>query len=341
METKLKPKSRATQRETPKIAIIGAGMAGLSAAKSLSLVGDVTLFDKSRGIGGRMATRYAGEYEFDHGAQYFTIKDERFEEALADLTAAGDVLPWMPKMLEARNTRADTRLKWVGAPRMNTLGKALAQGLTVKTSHRISAIKQTWGGWRLITDKDKTLQFFDWVIFAIPSHQSSEIIPDIISFKPDLDRLTMRAAFTVMLGIPAVWTARWQAASFESGPISWVTINSAKPGRSKGVTSIIIQSDNDWAQARIDDDREAIKTELINEASRRCGIDVARANHSAIHRWLYANPAKPSDHRYLIDAPAKIAACGDWAIAGRVESAYLSGLECAAAIQAAIDAAKA
>lgn len=337
----MKPKSRATQRETPKIAIIGAGMAGIAAAKTLSVIGEVTIFEKSRGIGGRMATRYAGEYEFDHGAQYFTIKDKRFEEALADITAAGDVLPWLPRMLEARNTQPDKRIKWVGAPRMNTLGKALAQGLKVKTGHKIIEIMQTWGGWRLITDEDKTQQFFDWVVFAIPSHQSSAIIPDIISFKPELDRLPMRAAFTVMLGIPAVWTTRWQAASFESGPISWVTINSAKPGRSKGVTSIVIQSDNDWAQARIDDDREAIKAELINEASKRCGIDVGRANHSAIHRWLYANPAQISNRQYLIDAPAKIAACGDWAIAGRVESAYLSGLECARAIMGSIDAAKA
>ena len=60
-----------------KIAIIGSGIAGLSAARELRQNGvDVYLYEKSRGVGGRMSTRYAGDWEFDHGAQYFTAQDE-------------------------------------------------------------------------------------------------------------------------------------------------------------------------------------------------------------------------------------------------------------------------
>lgn len=60
--------------QNKKIAIIGAGVSGLIVAN------EVTIFDKSRGIGGRMATRRVDNYHFDHGAQFFTAKSEEFKE---------------------------------------------------------------------------------------------------------------------------------------------------------------------------------------------------------------------------------------------------------------------
>lgn len=335
MENKPTFRSRVTQRDVPTLAIIGSGISGLAAANALSDVADITIFEKSRGVGGRLATRYADEYEFDHGAQYFTMKDPRFIAAMSPLIDAGLVKPWVTAMRSGKLFRTDSREKWVGAPRMNVIGKTLAEGLTIR-HERIAQITQTWGGWRLMTDQGYPREFFDWVIFAIPADQAAPIIPDTIKFKHDIDAAPLRPAFTVMLGMPAVWTTPWQAASYvktDSSILSWISINSSKPGRRKGVTSIVIQSDHDFAAQRIDDDRDAVMQDMINEAGKTCGIDVGRANHAVIHRWLYANPGPVAGRDYLMDKPAKIAAIGDWCIAGRVESAYLSGAACAQTIR--------
>jgi renalase len=75
-------------------AIIGAGMAGIACARTLVQAGhQVTVFEKSRGYGGRMATRSSPFGTFDHGAQYFTVRDARFAQAIAT-AAPGGARPW-------------------------------------------------------------------------------------------------------------------------------------------------------------------------------------------------------------------------------------------------------
>ena len=71
-------------------AVIGAGIAGLSCARALAASGvHVTVFDKSRGSGGRMSTRRGEGWACDHGAQYFTARDPLFQAELARWQAAG------------------------------------------------------------------------------------------------------------------------------------------------------------------------------------------------------------------------------------------------------------
>ena len=83
-----------------RVAVIGAGLSGL-AARELSESSEVTVFEKSRGYGGRMATRYGGDFEFDHGAQFFTARSAEFQEFLEPLIPGVDDLevhvgsPWV------------------------------------------------------------------------------------------------------------------------------------------------------------------------------------------------------------------------------------------------------
>jgi len=102
-----------------KIAILGCGVAGLSAARELRRNGvDVILFDKSRGVGGRMSTRYAGDWEFDHGAQYFTVQDPDFQAEIEAAIDAGVVSSWDAKALYLKtgHLSADTgRQRYVGS----------------------------------------------------------------------------------------------------------------------------------------------------------------------------------------------------------------------------------
>ena len=84
-----------------RVAIIGAGMAGLTCAHELAKSGfDVHVFEKSKGVGGRMSHRYYEEWEADHGAQYFTVKDQLFAARLTEWMNAGVVAEWGGKIVE-------------------------------------------------------------------------------------------------------------------------------------------------------------------------------------------------------------------------------------------------
>ena len=79
----------------PCCVIVGAGMAALTAGEALQTRGwKVVLLDKGRRAGGRMATRRIGSSRFDHGAQFFTARDERFRKAVACWEADGWAAPW-------------------------------------------------------------------------------------------------------------------------------------------------------------------------------------------------------------------------------------------------------
>ena len=81
----------------PDVLIIGAGISGLTCAASLRAAGlSPKVIEKSRGIGGRMATRRAGALSFDHGAQFLTAKSEPFRQEVARITAAGAAAEWVP-----------------------------------------------------------------------------------------------------------------------------------------------------------------------------------------------------------------------------------------------------
>ena len=127
-----------------KLAVIGAGLAGLTVAKQLSQSYQVLVFDKSRGVSGRMATRRAGQFQFDHGAQYFTIRDKRFMAFTAEARASGVIQHWPVQShqlgedgIAVADTAGD---KFVAAPSMTSFCKYLAEDLTVQLGCHIKSV---------------------------------------------------------------------------------------------------------------------------------------------------------------------------------------------------------
>ena len=159
-----------------RIAIVGAGLSGLTAAQNLKTISDIKLFDKSRGVGGRMSTRYAGDYEFDHGAQYFTARDGRFRAAVETAIEQGHVTPWKARAYYRKgfDLVPDTGgERFVGSPRMNSWPKALAQGLDVSLGVSVSKLSQVDGQWTLHFEDGTEQGGFDLVICALPAAQAA------------------------------------------------------------------------------------------------------------------------------------------------------------------------
>jgi renalase len=160
------------------IAIIGAGLAGLEAARRLTAAGAVvTLFEKSGGRGGRVATRRMETAAFDHGAPLLHGLD-------ADTIRAAGAMPWRDGV--------------IGVPGNSNLGRALAEGLDVSGRTRVTGITAVDGGWRLECEDGPAAGPFDRVLVAIPAPQAHALLGPLAARFPGLDAVAMAPGLTLM-----------------------------------------------------------------------------------------------------------------------------------------------
>lgn len=315
-----------------KVAIVGAGMSGLVVANQLKNIADVTVFEKSRGVGGRLATRRALPYVFDHGAQFFTAKTDGFQKFVETLVLAGVVKEWRAKFVEFEKSSMAHQRQWssdyphfVGVPGMNAVGKFLAKDINLKTSCKIAEIKPVdHDCWQLLDDDDNLYGIYDWVILTAPVEQTRLLLPNSVCFNDDLNNYKLSACFSVMLGFENNLNLDFNAALVRDADISWISVNNTKPDRPDAI-SLLIHSTNDWAQAHMNRESNLVLKHLIDQGSLVTGIDLNQAQHKALHLWRYANAKKQQSVKYLIDYKEKVAVCGDWLIQGRVEAAFTSG----------------
>ncbi len=309
-----------------KIAILGCGVAGLSAALELRRNGvEVTLFDKSRGVGGRMSTRYAGAWEFDHGAQYFTVQDPDFRAEIEAAIDAGIVSRWNAKALYLKtgSLTADTgRDRYVGQPRMNSLPKYWAEGLDVHLGRRVTCARRT-DSWSLKFENGPAVSGFDGVISTLPPAQAEVILPTGFSKLAAVTSAQMHVCFCLMVGLSAPINPGWDTLRVKDLPIDWIAINNAKPGRSQDVGTILVHSESGWSDQHVDADRDWVQDVMLKSASALLGLPLQNAPHIALHRWLYASN-KTSPETPCLKGDGFVVA-GDWCLGGRVQGAWLSG----------------
>ncbi len=298
-----------------KVAIIGAGIAGLSCAARLQAgCHEVILFDKGRGAGGRVATRRVatslGDVAFDHGAQYFTMHDPKFAATVKGWEEAGIVAPWPGAGCDA----------WVGVPGMNAVAKAIARPLAVHWQSRVDAMRRIDRSWVL---DPVSQERFDAVIVATPAEQAA---PLLVAHDPAM------AAMAQACPSAPCWTAMVafddriaidRDVVRDSGIIGWAARNSAKPGRG-GIEAWVIQASAEWSRDHLEDIQssvvDALLSALASQATQALPEPIVRVGH----RWRYARAAA-THHGSLWNETARIGAVGDWLIAPLIESAWLSG----------------
>ena len=317
-----------------KIAIIGAGLSGLTAAINLDRTADITLFEKSRRPGGRICTRYVESYNFDHGAQFFTARSAEFKEFLKPLIKSGVVDNWKARWIEVKDNRIISRQQWsddlpryVGVPSMSAIGKYLSKNLNIKLNTEVS-IQKSPKGWNVIDCDGEVFDHYDWVISSIPAEQSLKLLPDYFSYHDALKQKKMFGCYSLMLGFDEALDLDWDAAQLTGTDISWIAVNSSKPGRS-GDYSLLVHSTNNWAEEHLDDDVDTVKEYLCSQVAEIIGQNVYSAQHIDLHRWRYANIPRQDQNTLYIDSESKLAACGDWCKKGRIEEAFRSGFELA------------
>ena len=222
------------------IAIIGAGIAGLSCAVRLREAGvPVEVIEKSRSPGGRAGTCGGDGWQCDHGAQYFTARDPDFVAEVERWLAAGVVATWTPRLAVFDGTRMHPRIsgekRFVARPGMSTLGRHLAAGLSLRENTRVTALAHDVEDWLLDTEEHGRLEPYSGVVVTVPAPQAAAMLASVAS------ELAQVAADAPMHGCWAL-IARFDndpqldfdAAFVNHGALSWVARDSSKPGRPPG-----------------------------------------------------------------------------------------------------------
>lgn len=317
------------------VAVVGAGIAGLACGARLAQAGvRVSLFDKGRGPGGRCATRRAGPFAFDHGAQYATATDERFRRLLSTGEGAGAAAPWRARPDGVHTPHAGTedgRERWVGVPGMSALARHLGRSLEVRSGTRIVALQRQDGRWRLVADDGAAAGPFDAVLVAVPSPQAGPLLGGAPALAARLGEAVLAPCWALMLAFADPLPTKVAAASVDGGPLSWICHDGGKPGRRpEGVgpapATWVAHASPAWSRAHLEEDAAAVAPALLAAFADSLGVDVPRPVHLAAHRWRYARVERALGEPCLYDPELTIGACGDWCLGPRLEAAYLSGL---------------
>ena len=329
-------------RAPQRIAVIGAGIAGATCAASLHHAGlQVSLFEKSRGLGGRMATRratwtneqgMAQTADFDHGAPWFSARHPRFRAALARAECVGAVHAWQPQV-HAAWPAPRKRPSFVAAPDMPALCRHVLGDVPVHTGHAVQRLQRDSQGWHLVLKGGLSTGPFDQVMLALPPAQVAVLLAGHQDgWADELVARRMHACWTLMAVTNDVdWP--WDAADIDRGPLAHVLRNDRKPGRlpQMGHAHWVAHATPAWSAAHLEANPLEMAQSLGTALAALLPAGPLRWHHRAAHRWRYAVAADASqDSRdCLFDGDTGLGVCGDFFGGGDVESAWRSGDELA------------
>ena len=317
------------------VAVVGAGIAGLSAARLLQRGGvSVRVFDKGRGPGGRTSTRRADNGDFDHGAQYLTARSEAFHAVTRQWCEAGVVVPWAARLIGTQAASAEDRQRFVPQPAMNSLARYLADGLPLSPASQIAQIRRDAPGWTLSTCHGEVCTA-QALILAIPAPQVPSLVNDLSAdIAAALDRVAFAPCWAVMADARDPHQhPPFDGAFLSEGPLAWVSWQSARPGRRSA--GWVLHASPQWSEACVNAEADQVGPVLTEAFTQR--FHIALAPGAVAHRWRFARVTRPAGKQpCLIDSGSGLILAGDWCMGERIEDAYLSGVAAGEAARLAL-----
>lgn len=315
-----------------KLAIIGAGISGLVINDVLRDNLDITIFEKSKRVAGRMSTRVSGEYAFDHGAQCFTIRTAKIQSYFEKFIENNIVSEWKGRVINLKKNGNISDRVWkethlVGSPSMSSICSFLAKNANISLNTKISEVNRVKDKWILKDDNNEILGEFDYIISTAPPAQTIDLLDDYLDKSSPLCNTPMQSSYALMIGIDKEWDRDFIAAKIHENFVKWISIDSTKPGRNKNKTCIVAHTKSNWANENIDKNLEEVKEKLLLEVVELLKIDNKDIDFLALHKWLYAIVGMSHKKGPYYDPVINLGATSDWTKTSRIEEVVQSALE--------------
>lgn len=316
-----------------KLAIIGAGLSGISLACLIKKKIKVEIFEKARGVGGRMSTRKTLPFIFDHGAQYFKINSTDFMHFVSDLLDKSIIKPWSFRhaffngnSLEKLKIISNKDKYFVGVPNMDSIVKYLSRNLNINLNTKINKLIKKNDKWLIYDENNKAYGNYNWVVLTFPAEQASTFISNKISFYNSINKIKMKGCFSLMVGMKKPLDLGFDAAYIKNNDISWIALNNSKPNRNSNC-SLIINSSFKYAEMNVETSKKDVLNHMLNLTEKITERNLSNHILTTLHQWKYVEAKNNPQRDYFIDPNQKIAVCGDWFINSRVEDAFTSANE--------------
>lgn len=307
------------------VAVIGAGLAGLSAARVLRRAGCfVEVFEQDRIIGGRLATTRLGVGSFDMGAQYLTARSNTFAKFVDELTSSGYAAPWLPR--GASGEAAATMQRWfVGTPGMSSILRPLAESVRIHTGKRVHTMERQPKGWYLWFEDHTNVGPFQAIVVAVPAREAQLLLGRLERLSEPLNRVRMSPCWAVMLRIEHQVLPDLDVFSDMTETIRWVARNNAKPGRTGRGDHIVIHASPNWSRETEDADPESVAEDLWAELSHALSLPPTRPTQMAAHLWRHGLVDTSLGETFLFSTEDMVGVTGDWCLGRLAEHAFDSG----------------
>lgn len=344
-----------------RIAIVGAGVAGLATAYALrTLPIDVQIFEKSRGYGGRAATRGRYGCRYDHGASYFTAPTDRVER-LVTAHLPTDGLVEIGKAIwtfsnEGSLSRStgpyESNPKWTYRQGISRLGKLLARfsRAEVLTETRIERLRHRDGRWLLRDEEGRSYSAFDAVVLTPPAPQTASLLAasDVAGarfarIRRAIEAVEYTSQFSFVFSFDRAVSrpGNFFGLVNDDGehPIAWLAFEDDKPGHVRdGHSMLVVHTAPEWTAHRLEREPDGFVPEVKEMAEDILVSDLRHPAWYDVQRWRYARPTSAlSGEMVSSGAALGLFFAGDYVSGvGRIGDAIETGIGAAIRIREAM-----
>jgi renalase len=323
--------------------VVGAGISGLLAARELAAAGwHVVVLDKGRGVGGRMATRRLENGTFDNGAQFFTVRSDRFGKLVQEWSGEGVIEEWSRGFADAEGRQnEDGHPRYRGSGGMSSVADHLARGLDVRTGERVVAVKIRDKVWEARTEAGSQVAGTALLLTA-PVPQSLALFEGGSALSEETRQRLAGITYSPCLALMALMNGPTGVPEpggiqIKGEPLDWIGDNQRK-GISEA-PAITIHAGPEWSRENFESEEALVAASLLAFAAEKLATDLpSRVLETSLVRWRYSWVTQPHPEPCFVasgDPPLLFA--GDAFGPSKVEGAALSGLAAADHLSTAVD----